>query len=264
MARVKRTNPSRRKSPSRRKRRRSGGIKVLMFLLLLVTSSYAAYQLDVGGYFTIKQVETSETVYVEAAELDSLCEALFVGRSIFSDLGPSKDALTSGPLIRKVRCLRRFPDRLRVQVVERRPVALANVGEILPVDDEGYVLPLDINRHRLELPVITPSSAGAVSIEENTGRMKLDKQGRRLVQAVLCFKDMAPELLPRISEFAIGEQGKITLITMEEGLRVVMGKWVEPKNIEYLRWMFDELDGRDDVPSLVDLSFKGQIIVKNN
>ncbi len=239
-------------------------MKVLLFLFLLFSSGYAAYQLDVGGYFTLKQIETAQTIYVEPALLDSLCKALFVGRSIFSDLGPAKDALTTQPLIKKVRCLRRFPDRLRVQITERRPVALANVGEILPVDDEGYVLPLDISRHRLELPVITPPSAGSVSSEEHTGRMRLNKEGRRLVQAVLCFRDMSPELLGRISEFRINEQGKITLVTMDRGLRVVMGKWVEPKNIDYLRWMFSELDGRDDRPSEVDLSFEGQIIVRNN
>ena len=149
-------------------------------------------------------------------------------------------------------------------MTERRPVALANLGEIIPVDDEGYVLPLDISRHRMELPLITPPSAGSVTIDETTGRMRLDKQGRRLVQAVLCFKDMAPELLSRISEFGIDSQGKIALVTMDRGLRVVMGKWVEPKNIEYLKWMFTELDGRDDRPALVDLSFEGQIIVRKD
>ncbi len=239
-------------------------MKVLLFLFLLFSSGYAAYQLDVDGYFTLKQIETAQTIYVEPALLDSLCEALFVGRSIFSDLGPAKDALATQPLIKKVRCLRRFPDRLRVQITERRPVALANVGEILPVDDEGYVLPLDISRHRLELPVITPPSAGSVSSDEHTGRMRLNKEGRRLVQAVLCFRDMSPELLGRISEFRINKQSKITLVTMDRGLRVVMGKWVEPKNIDYLRWMFAELDGRDERPSEVDLSFEGQIIVRNN
>jgi hypothetical protein len=264
MARTTRTSPARRRSPSRRKKRRSGGFKVLMFLLLLVSTGYAAYQLDMSGYFTLKQVETAETIYLEPSVLDSLCDALFLGRSIFSDLGPLKDALATRPLIKKVSCLRRFPDRLRVQVLERRPVALANVGGILPVDDEGYVLPLDISRHRLELPLITPPSAGSVTTEEHTGRMRLDKNGRRLVQAVLCFRDMSPELLGRISEFGINEHGKITLVTMDRGLQVVMGKWVEPKNIDYLRWMFTELDSRDDKPSVVDLSFEGQIIVRSD
>ena len=263
MARTKQSSPSRRRSPTRRKRRKSGAFKVLMFMLLLFSSGYAAYQLDVSGYFSVKSIETAETTYVEPAMLDSLCQSLFVGRSIFSDLGPVREILSSQPLIRSVRCLRRFPDRLRIQVTERRPVALANLGEIMPVDDEGYVLPLDITRHRLELPLITPPSAGSVTVDEKSGRMRLDKQGRRLVQAVLCFKDMSPELLPRISEFGIDSQGKIALVTMDQGLRVVMGKWVEPKNIEYLKWMFAELDNRDDRPVLVDLSFEGQIIVRN-
>jgi len=263
MVKTNQSSPAPRRSPVRRKRRKSGGFKVLMFLLLVVSSGYAAYQLDVGGYFTVRSVETSQTLYVAPAKLDSLCTALFVGKNIFSDLDLAKEQLAAQPLIRSVRCLRRFPDRLRVVVTERRPVALANLGEIMPVDDEGYVLPLDISRHRLELPLITPPSAGSVTTDEKTGRLRLDKQGRRLVQAVLCFKDMSPELLGRISEFGIDSQGKITLVTMDQGLRVVMGKWVEPKNVDYLKWMFSELDGREDRPALVDLSFEGQIIVRN-
>jgi hypothetical protein len=148
-------------------------------------------------------------------------------------------------------------------VEERRPVALANVGELLPVDAEGYVLPLDIDRHSLELPIITPRSVVALYHEEGNGMVRLDKEGCQLIQAVMAFNGLAPEMMTRVSEFTINDQGKITIVTMEQGLRVVMGRWVKRKNIDYLKWMLEELAARPDIPELVDLSFEGQIVVKS-
>jgi hypothetical protein len=250
-------------SSAKRNRSRRSGFKVVVLLLATVCSAYAAYKLDINGYFTIKEVNVNRTEFIPEASLDSLCRCLFLGQSILSNLKDEKSELSRHTFIKKVHCLRRFPDRIRIQIEERRPIALANVGELLPVDSEGYVLPLDISRLTFELPIITPRGAVAVYHEEGSSRIRLNTEGRQLLQAVMAFNRLAPEMLSRMSEFAINDQGKITLVTMEQGLRVVMGKWVKRKNIDYLKWMLEELAGHHDIPELVDLSFDGQIIIKS-
>jgi hypothetical protein len=263
MASRKRSKARRNHSSSKRKRSRRSGFKVVVLLFATVCSGYAAYRLDVNGYFTIKQVNVNRTEFIPETSLDSLCRNLFLGQSMLSDLNDEKSELSRLTFVKKVRCLRRFPDRIRIQVEERRPVALANVGELLPVDSEGFVLPLDIDRHALELPIITPRSVVALYHEEGSGMIRLDKEGCQLIQAVMAFNVLAPEMLPMVSEFTINDQGKITIVTMEQGLRVVMGRWVKRKNLDYLKWMLEELAARHDIPELVDLSFEGQIIVKS-
>jgi len=258
-----RTRALRKSSPSKRNRNRRSGFKVVVLLLVTVCSGYTAYKLDINGYFTIKKVDLNRMEFIPEASLDSLCRSLFLGRSILSDLSEEKKELSRQPLVRKVQCLRRFPDRIRIQIEERTPVALANVGELLPVDTEGYVLPLDIIRGGLELPIITPRSAVTLYHEEGSGRIRLNKEGRQLLQAVLAFNRFAPEMLQQVSEFALNDAGKVTVVTLEHGLRVVMGRWVKRKNLDYLKWMLEELAGRDEIPELVDLSFEGQIVVKN-
>jgi len=248
--------------PFRRGRRKPRGLKVIVLLLATVATGYAAYKLEVRGYFTIRHVSVNRPVYMNPAQLDSLCSQLFIGRSTFSDLSEPGRRLAGQPLIRKVRCYRRYPDRLRVQVTEREPVALANAGELTAVDAEGCVLPLKVREHSLSLPIITPASASAL-ITDESGRLRLDKEGCRLLQAVLTFKATAPDLLPGISEFTVDENGKIRLVTLEDGVTVVMGRWVEERDVQYYRWMLGEIARRGDRPALVDLSFEGQIIVKN-
>jgi len=258
-----RSKALRNSSSSKRNHNRRSGFKVVVLLLATVCSAYAAYKLNINGYFIIKEVNINPTEFIPEASLDSLCRSLFLGQSMFSDLNDEKSELSRHTFVKKVRCLRRFPDRIRIQLEERRPVALANVGELLPVDSEGYILPLDISRLAFELPIITPRGAAAVYHEQGSSRIRLNIEGRQLLQAVTAFNRLAPEMLPRVSEFAINGQGKITLVTMEHSLRVVMGKWVKRKNIDYLKWMLEELAGRSDIPELVDLSFEGQIVVKS-
>ncbi|OGF98984.1 MAG: hypothetical protein A3F83_07390 [Candidatus Glassbacteria bacterium RIFCSPLOWO2_12_FULL_58_11] len=237
---------------------------MLVLLLATVCSAYAAIKLDIDGYFTIRQVTVDKTRFIERSALDSLCLSLFSGKSILSDLGPAKKALQDQPLIKQVRLLRKFPDCLQVQVEERKPVALVNLGELVPVDEESCVLPLDVTRYGFELPIITPRAAGVLPSAEEGGRRQLNKEGRQLVQAVIAFGKLAPDMLPGVSEFTLNEEGKVVLVTLDDGLRVVLGKWVEAKNIDYLRWMLGELKSREDKPALVDLSFEGQIVVKTS
>ena len=253
---------SRKSSFSRRGRGRRSAVKVLVLLLATVCSAYAAFKLDLDGYFTIRQVKVDKTRFISESALDSICRGLFSGKSILSDLGPAKKVIEDQPLIKQVRLLRKFPDCLQVQVEERKPVALVNLGELVPVDDEGCVLPLDVTRYGIELPIITPRSAAVLSSTDEGGRRQLNKEGRQLVQAVLAFGKLAPDMLRGVSEFTLNEEGKVTLVTLDDGLKVVLGKWVEAKNIDYLRWMLRELKSRADKPSLIDLSFDGQIVVK--
>ena len=60
------------------------------------------------------------------------------------DLDKMEKAIQSSPWIKEVRCVRKFPDTIVIDVVERKPVVFAPVGgKIWLVDDEGQVLQED-------------------------------------------------------------------------------------------------------------------------
>ncbi|MEA2062425.1 MAG: cell division protein FtsQ/DivIB [Gemmatimonadota bacterium] len=251
------------KSSSKRKRGRSNIKTLILLMLATLVSCYAADKLEMEKHFIIKHVTMDQTTYLNQDYLDSLCSDLLLGRSTLTGLSDQKARLESEPLVKKARLLRRFPDRIAVRVWEREPVALLNVGELLPVDGEGMVLPLDLSAHKLDLPILTPRSVSLSSSgADPSGQTRIDRDGRVLLEALLTFREKAPDLLPLVSEFTLDERGKVTVVTMDWAMQVVMGKWVEPDKLEYLRWMLDQLARTRERPSLVDLSFEGQIIVK--
>jgi cell division septal protein FtsQ len=253
----------RRSAFSSKSRRRKGGLKLIALLLVTVSSCYAAFRFDLSSYFAIKRITVNKTALIREAYLDSICRSLLLGRSMLSGLGEEKNAIAAEPLVKEVHFSRHFPDCLIVQVEERKPVALVNVGELVPVDMEGIVLPLPDSLISRELPILTPRTPSLASDEEYSNRVRLNREGLRLLEAVLEFRQLAPEMLPLLSEFTLDEQGKITLVTLDDGIKVVMGKWVRKENIRYLQWMLSQLAGRADKPVLIDLSFEGQIILKN-
>ena len=248
----------------RRRRGRSNLRALLLLLLITIFSCYLAFKLQFYKYFTIKQVKLEQTTYISSAYLDSLCAELLLGANTMSSLSFQRKTIEREPLIKRVRFLRRFPDRLTVQIQEREPVALFNVGELLPIDSEGFVLPLDLSAHRLNLPILTPRSV-ALSLSTEPGvQPSLNRDGRLLLEALLSFKQNTPELLPLISELTLNELGKVTLVTVEEGMRVVLGKWVNPEKLRYVKWMLEQVSQTQEKPVLVDLSFEGQIILKKD
>jgi len=254
-----------RKNGSSRRKRGQGHIRALLLMLLVILlSCYAADRFQLYKYFVIKQVKAEQTIFIPPAYLDSVCTELFLGANTLSSLSLQRKILEREPLIKKVHFWRRFPDRLTVRVQEREPVALLNVGELLPIDIEGFVLPLDLSLHRLHLPILTPRSP-ALSLGTESGfQPRLNRDGRILLEALLSFKKNSPELLPLISEFTLNERGKVTLITLEEGMQVVLGKWVKADKLRYLKWMLEQVSRIEEKPALVDLSFEGQIILKKD
>jgi len=248
----------------RRRRGRSNVRALLLLLLIALLSYYAANKLQLYKYFIIKQVMVEPTVYISAAYLESMCAELLLGANTLSSLSSQRKILEAEPMIKKVYFWRRFPDRLTVRVQEREPVALFNVGELLPIDSEGVVLDLDLSENRLNLPILTPRSVALSLDREPDAQPRLNRDGLLLLEAILSFKQNSPELLPLISEFTISEHGKVTLVTIKEGMRVVLGKWVEPDKLRYLKWMLEQVSRTEEKPALVDLSFEGQIILKKD
>ena len=247
-------------------RRRKGGSKLRMLILLLVVtllSCYAVEYMSLDRFLLIKTTVASQTKYLDQSRAQAICDSLFLNRKIYSGFMQEKEALESSQYVNKVKLIRRFPNHLQVILTEREPVALVNMGHLIPVDQNGVFLPIEPSEFGIELPILTISNR---TITERTGgtdsKTMLDKNGRQLLDALLEFKRNKPELIDQISEFVLEESGKVAVITVDGPIKVVLGKWVNKDNMKYLEWMLAQVKDLNNKPSFVDISFEGQIIVK--
>ena len=255
-----------RKNSRSSSRKRKGGSKLRMLILLLVVtllSCYAVEYMSLDRYLLIKTTVASQTKYLDQSRAQTICDSLFLNRKIYSGFRQEKQALENSQYINKVKLIRRFPNRLEVMLTEREPVALVNMGRLIPIDQQGVFLPIEPSEFGIELPILTISSHAST---ERTGgsesKTMLDKNGRLLLEALLEFKRDKPELVDQISEFVLEENGKVAVITVDGPIKVVLGKWVNKENMKYLEWMLAQVKDLNNKPSFVDLSYEGQIIVK--
>src|SRR3989344_5866042 len=141
---------------SSRFQRRTRGIKVVFLALFLFATIYLVFR---GDFFKIKYADIhGATAFVGRSDLESLVKEVTFGKNIlFLNKNDLKDIiLTNFQGAKEVNVKKKFPSRLEINVVERKPLALVfndqSQGYFL-TDEEGYILG-QIDEKQTSLPMI--------------------------------------------------------------------------------------------------------------
>ena len=84
----------------------------------------------------------------------------------------SQITIENNPFVRAVQISRQYPNKMRVNIVERKPLAIINLDEQLMIDNDAFVLP---NHHYSDTALI-PVLSGFNSAKD------LYPYGKRLFQ----------------------------------------------------------------------------------
>ena len=178
--------------------------------------------------------------------------------SVWTDTDVWTERLLAHPLVDTVSITRRVPSGLLVQVVERRPIALAPTPTLEPVDAEGRRLPVDPAAHRLDLPVIvsdrTPPSASTV-FPEDVRRLAAELD--HLINADTAFHQ-------RVSSVRWGERGTVIVRWTEPPVEFLLPPRASPTRLrEGLGALSDAMSRTPaERPSTIDLRFSEQVVVR--
>lgn len=213
--------------------------------------------LSVMEAFRVTEVEIRGVRYLTRSDV---LEAIRVGpdTSVWGDLDSWAEALRAHPLVRTVEVERRIPNALVITIGERVPVALVSTPTVVPVDEEGILLPLDPAEHRFDLPLVDVGRAPAA------GSRLLPGQARELVAEVARLMSIDTAFLQMVSEVRWGER------------RTIVARWIEP-DVEFLlplgvsqdrlREALNALahaasNTSGEVPEVIDLRFADQVVVR--
>jgi hypothetical protein len=129
---------------------RTGGS--ILLSLLAIGGLIVLFHLFAGSrFFALKGVDvvwpaaqSDVAPLLSAGEVEGIVRGLpTMSRGVIkADLEKVRERLKEIPLVREVEVARLLPDRLRVSIIERRPVALARRSDtsVVCVDDEGVML----------------------------------------------------------------------------------------------------------------------------
>ena len=214
-------NRKRKESLIRKLRRRiTGVLKTACFvasLPALFIGGWYVYQFFLASpLLGIEHAEVFGAKRVSDEEIIALAGIVMGDNLLAIDTGEVTRRIKKEPWIESVRVKRRLPDRVVIEVVERKPVALINLDVLYLVDNEGLAFKRYSNVDDLDLPIITGFQ-----------KEEIEGGGKNALSRVLAFMDTLSEerifTLEDVSEISVDESYGVALYTMREGVRIEVG-----------------------------------------
>jgi cell division protein FtsQ len=221
-----------------------------------VWGSYIGRRID---WLQVQRVEVSGTRLLTPQEV-LIASGVTPGQHLLDEAAVWERALLAHPVIEEARISRRPPGTLRIQIVEKRPIALISdetlrlataAGEILPVDP--FVVPLD-------LPIVhgtlTDSARAGPTLRTLAATARLDT--------------LAPALMAKVSEVRMTNDRSEVLVLSHEIADILLPLDVPAGRLEELRRVLLDVQGRfptDPASSRsprhrIDMRFEEQVVVR--
>ena len=161
--------------------------------------------------------------------------------------------LQSHPWIERVAVDRELPRQLRIDVLERRPVAVAQLGDLNYIDGAGHILgPLRDDDSR-DFPIITGLDGAA-----NPGFAGIGVH--RALQLLRCCERM--RCVDGISEVHVDRSRGVTIFPVRPAVAVVLGWGSWRDKLGRLERVFAAWEGQVARLARVDVSFRNLVVVK--
>lgn len=187
-----------------------------------------------------------------------------------------RDRIAKHPEIKKVFVSKNPPNELIIDVVEKRPLAIVNLGNQLNlVDEECELFPFKNYEKLFDLPVITGIKQVSLQQIEDKNYMNDLKMAVFITMNALRKSKF---LYNQISEINVADTGKIVIITNDKSVPVYFPRSEEKNSISFdyqqeiksklvvlknfLEKSFASL--KDKKLDYVDLRFDNQVVIKTN
>jgi cell division protein FtsQ len=218
-----------------------GGLVALV--LLLASPLWGPRLLSHLDFFRVRKLEVLGARYTP---MDDVLRRLAVDttRSVWDPLEPLAARVRTHPQVESVTVSRKLPGTIVVELVERRPVALASTPDGLrAIDERGVQLPLDPSRTPVDAPVVL-AAPRAPAVYHLLGAMQRE----------------APRLYARVS--SVRAAGGDELVLDVAGLSVRALTSVSLARLSDIEPVERDLARRQLRAAELDLRYRDQVIAR--
>ena len=208
--------------------------------------------------FAIREIIVHTGPRVREEEVLRLAD-LSAGDNIFAfRLSEAVSAIELHPWVKSASVMRELPDRVVIDVLERKPVAVISLGALYYVDEEGEVFKKVLPGETVDYPVITGISLREV-VEDK------DKVTPLLQSAVSVIEIARDSLiLPEkdISELRLDEKQGLTLVRNGDGMEILLGQGKFADKWRRLEQVLVELGEEASKVAELDLNYQERVTVR--
>jgi cell division protein FtsQ len=234
---------------------------LIVTVILSITAIFAGIQLFLflfySSYFNLSRVEVSSMKQVNKDEILTLVNIKPNSNLLTLRTESIINKVSAHPWVEKVRIQKQLPNRVRIEVMERKPIAVICGKENFGIDASGYLLPgirMEEVRH---LPLITITDNTLFS---NPDRITTPAMENALF-AIQYLGNNNPTFLKEISELNIVSPDNLVIYTLHEGTEIRLGKDNLEERLDKLQQVWEIVKQQQLVEEYIDLRFDKQGIV---
>ncbi len=202
------------KPPKPPKKRRHRLRKGLLFTVVCVLGIYLLLH---SQLFCVKTIEVTGNSIVSSEKIIELSEISAGERLYAVNIKDSAKKIGYYPYVEAVEVKRKLPDRILIEIVERKPVgAVVTTSGYIQVSMDGRLLSIAPTIGQYNLPVISGVQISEVPTPGNI------IQNDNLTKALQIISECDQDLLNNLAELNVGQADSIMACT-NEGIEIRLG-----------------------------------------
>lgn len=238
------------------------GAVILLPLLALVVA-YRVFTSPSGGVFAISRIEFEGLEKLDDTTLEKRIQESVTGNIFRVDLDEIRRQVESASWVKSAVVRRRLPNRLVISIEERRPTAVAQIGqEMILVDQDGVLL----GRQDPGFPL--PEGPVVVGLADPRAKDAQSRNSERMQMYLQVVEDLSRgevDLAQTISEIDVSNLKRVAVVPTDEPVLVCLGDQEFRKRYEVFqaqRPLYNEYKKKHGRIDEVDVSFDRRIIFK--
>lgn len=234
------------------------GIALFSTILIVCGGFFAVQLLLDSDLFKVDQIIISGNDRLLPEQIIALSDVERGGNTLTLDLALIGRKIEENPWIMTADVRRILPHRIAIDIREREPIAIANLGYLYYLDTQGEIFKVLENGDQLDYPMVT-------GFEYEKARSHAENYARSLKRIVSLVADLRQRRyfnLNQVSEIHHETDGGLSLFTLESCVRIKLGHNHYEQKIDRLERIYAELKPKLKVLDYIDLNVDEKVIVR--
>jgi cell division septal protein FtsQ len=221
-------------------------IFLFFFLLLAIFFSLMKFYLYLitCDQFAVKKTQIVCQRDFVGRDIQALLDASKLGNLLLLDIGRLQARIEAHRWVKEARLRKVFPSSLKIEIQEREPAAVLQVGaSLLLIDEAGVELERLASRDETELPLLLDSSFFQSQFKD------------KLTLAWECLKSLSLEQKAEVDALDLSENENVIVYLKGNPTRLVLGNERFSAKLEYYQSSRENLERENGALEYVDLRF---------
>ena len=236
-------------------------IGVGLSLLFLLTLTGAVKWANYRKSFVLTEVDISGYNILEKKDYQVIVSEFKIESINNYKLREISNKIEKNPFVKAVQVSRQFPNVIKINIVERKPLAIINLDEKLMIDNDGFVLP----NHSYGDSVLIPVLSGFNPAKDlyPYGEKTLSIKVKEAISILNQLSKSYNKLYNNISEITLNNNDDYVIILSDRPTRVILGKKNIMTKLNILK-TFDKSLGQRQLTDyrLLDMRYNKQLVAR--